>query len=65
MTTRIEILLDERLDPLYEAVIEATEEAIVNALFAASDVRGVDDHFVPAVPVGDVVAALKSHGIIK
>lgn len=65
MTTRIEILLDERLDPLYEAVIEATEEAIVNALFAARDMKGVDDHFVPAAPVDDIVSELKTRGFVK
>ena len=31
MVYRVKILLDQRLDPLYEAVIEATEEAILNA----------------------------------
>ena len=35
MTATLEVLLDEACDPLYEAVVEAAEEAIVNALFMA------------------------------
>jgi D-aminopeptidase len=51
MVTRIKILLDQRLDPLYEAVIEATEEAILNALCMATDMEGQSGHFVPALPL--------------
>jgi D-aminopeptidase len=42
MTTRIDILLDRAIGPLYEAVIEATEEAILNALLAAGSMTGRD-----------------------
>jgi L-aminopeptidase/D-esterase-like protein len=41
-TIRLEMLLNERLDPLFYAVIEATEEAIVNALLAAEAMSGRD-----------------------
>jgi D-aminopeptidase len=50
----MKILLDQRLDPLYEAVIEATEEAILNALCAARDLDGVNGNLVRALPLGDV-----------
>jgi len=33
-----------RLDALFEAAAEATEQAIVNALFAAETVRGFRGH---------------------
>jgi D-aminopeptidase len=36
----LEMLPNERLDPLFYAVIEATEEAIVNALLAAETMTG-------------------------
>ena len=32
----MKILLDQRLDPLYEAVMEATEEAILNSMCMAA-----------------------------
>ena len=44
MVYRVKILLDQRLDPLYEAVIEATEEAILNAMCMARDLTGVSGH---------------------
>ncbi|HZZ93471.1 MAG TPA: P1 family peptidase [Usitatibacter sp.] len=38
------LLHDGRLDPLFEAAADATEQAIVNALFSASRVRGFRGH---------------------
>jgi len=54
MVYRMKILLDPRLDPLYEAVIEATEEAILNSLCAARDLDGVNDTLRRALPIGEV-----------
>ncbi len=54
MVYRMKILLDERLDPLYEAVIEATEEAILNALCMARDLDGVNGNVSHALPLADV-----------
>jgi D-aminopeptidase len=54
MVYRMKILLDQRLDPLYEAVIEATEEAILNALCQARDLDGVNGHLCHALPLADV-----------
>jgi len=44
-------LLDQKLNPLYAAAIETTEEAILNALCMAEDMSGYDDHIVPAIPL--------------
>ncbi len=54
MVYRMKILLDQRLDPLYEAVIEATEEAILNALCMARDMDGVNGNVSRALPLADV-----------
>jgi D-aminopeptidase len=54
MVYRMKILLDQRLDPLYEAVIEATEEAILNALCQARDMDGVNGNLSKALPLADV-----------
>jgi D-aminopeptidase len=54
MVYRMKILLDQRLDPLYEAVIEATEEAILNALCMARDLDGANGNVVRALPLDDV-----------
>lgn len=54
MVYRIKVLLDARLDPLYEAAMECTEEAILNALCMAEDMEGVNGNFCPALPLDAV-----------
>jgi D-aminopeptidase len=51
MIYRMKILLDQHLDPLYEAAIEATEEAILNSLCMAREMEGVSGNFAPALPL--------------
>ncbi len=61
MTTRLEVLLDPACDGLYEAVVECTEEAIVNALCMADGMRGQSNHFAPALPLDRLVEILERH----
>jgi D-aminopeptidase len=44
-------LADPELNPLFQAAIETTEEAILNALCMGTDLHGIDDHFCPALPL--------------
>ena len=44
-------ITDQRLDPLFEAVQDATEEAILNSLLRATDTTGRAGHRVQAVPL--------------
>lgn len=64
MVYRMNVLLDARISPLYRAVVEATEEAILNALFMAEDMEGIDGHFAPALPVDTVREILQRRGVI-
>jgi L-aminopeptidase/D-esterase-like protein len=48
----------ERLDPYYEAVVQAAEEAVVNALVANEDMTGRDGHRSPALPRDRVTGLL-------
>lgn len=59
---RIEMLPEEALDPLFEAVAEAVEEAVLNALFANRDMTGIDDRLVRALPAAEVAAILAAAG---
>ena len=59
MVARVKFLLDTRMDPLYRAAIEATEEAILNALFMAEEMVGVDGHHAPALPLPEVADVLR------
>lgn len=54
---RLSFLPWGQVDPFYEAVVEAVEEAVVNSLVANEDMTGRDGHRSPALP-RDRVAAL-------
>jgi microcompartment protein CcmL/EutN len=56
------MLPNDVLDPVFRATVEATEEAIVNAMIAARDMVGVDDHKVIALPHDQLRAVLKRYG---
>jgi L-aminopeptidase/D-esterase-like protein len=56
--SRLEFVPWERLDPYYEAVVQATEEAVVNALVANEDMTGRDGHRSPALPRDRVTGLL-------
>ena len=49
---------DEDIDPFFEAVVQATEEAILNSMVANEAMTGRDGNFVPALPHAVVKAAL-------
>jgi D-aminopeptidase len=58
----LKMLPNDSLDPVFRATVEATEEAIVNAMVAAQDMTGVDDHRVIALPHAALRAVLKKYG---
>lgn len=51
------------ISALFSAVIEATEEAIINAIFAGRGMTGRDNHYVPGLPVDRVRAILRAYGL--
>ncbi|MAO40373.1 MAG: aminopeptidase [Pseudohongiella sp.] len=61
----IEAWPNDLMTPLFQAVVEATEEAIYNALFKASDVRGVNGDRHPQLPVGGGLQILRERGVIE
>ena len=60
-TATSDVLLDEACDPLYEAVVECTEEAIVNALCMADEMRGQSGHVAPALPLDKLTEILRRY----
>ena len=62
LTHAVTMLRNERLNPVFEATIQATEEAITNALVAARTMVGRDDFEVPALPHDRLRAALVKYG---
>ncbi|MGO9039372.1 MAG: P1 family peptidase [Steroidobacteraceae bacterium] len=58
----LKMLPNDSLDPVFRATVEATEEAIVNAMVAARDMEGVDGHRVIAIPHQALRAVLEKYG---
>jgi D-aminopeptidase len=53
---------DRRLDAIFAATVEATEEAVLNALWTATDTTGRDGRLVRALPHEPVLELLRRHG---
>ena len=57
----VQVLADDDLSPLFLAIVESTEEAVLNSLFAATTTRGFAGHVAEALPVDRVVEILRHH----
>jgi D-aminopeptidase len=53
------------MTPLFQAVVEATEEAVYNALFKATAVDGVNGDQFPPLPVAAVIQLLRERGVLS
>jgi L-aminopeptidase/D-esterase-like protein len=58
----VRMLDNERMGPLFEAVVAATEEAVVNALVAGRTMTGYQGHTVLGLPHDRLRDILKRHG---
>jgi D-aminopeptidase len=59
---RTEMLPNARVNPLFYATVQATEEAILNAMLAATTMIGADDLRVYALPHDRLLAAMRKYG---
>jgi len=59
---RVAMLSDDVIDPVYEAAVQATEEAIINAMLAARTMTGANWYRVEALPHDGVREVLARHG---
>jgi len=55
------MLPNDSLDPLFLATVQATEEAVVNAMVAAETMKGINDHEVIALPHDQLREVLKKY----
>lgn len=55
------LLHNDFVTPLFLATIEATEEAILNSLFMATDMKGKAGRAMPALPLDKVIPILKKY----
>lgn len=61
---RERLVANDAMSPLFEAVIEATEEAVYNSLFKAETTEG-NGRRVEALPVERVIEILKARGALR
>jgi len=61
----LQMLPNERLDPLFGATVQATEEAVTNALVAADSMTGADDIRAYRLPHARLVEILRKYGRIS
>ena len=59
------MLPNDRINPIFQATVQATEEAIVNALLAAETMTGADGARVYALPEERMLAALRKYGRLR
>jgi L-aminopeptidase/D-esterase-like protein len=52
---------NDLLNPVFAATVEATEEAIINAMIAATSMTGIENHHVTALPHDQLRAVLKKY----
>ena len=64
-TPSLVMLPNDRIDPLFRATIDATEEAVVNAMLAADTMTGADGIRVFGLPGDRVVAVLRKYNRMK
>jgi D-aminopeptidase len=60
--TAEESFADADLNPLFAAAVDATEEAVLGALWAAPDVAGRENRVARGLPHAEVLALLREHG---
>jgi D-aminopeptidase len=57
----LKMLPNEKIEPLFAATVQATEEAIINAMVAAETMTGIENHKVIALPHDRLRAVLKKY----
>jgi len=58
---KIQLYPNDKMGVLFEATIQATEEAILNAMVAAQTMEGINGNMAPALPHGLVMEILKKY----
>ncbi len=55
------MLPNEKIEPVFAATVQATEEAIINAMIAAETMTGIENHKVIALPHAKLREVLKKY----
>ena len=58
---QLTMLPNDQINPVFSATVEATEEAIINAMVAAETMIGIENHKVIALPHDKLREVLKKY----
>lgn len=58
---KLVMMPNDALDPIFLATVQATEEAVINAMVAAETMKGIDDHEVIGLPHDRLREVLKKY----
>jgi len=62
---QLTMLPNDSLNPIFLATVQATEEAVINAMIAAETMKGIDDHEVMALPHDRLREVLRNHNRLE
>lgn len=62
---KVDLLANEKMSPLFLAVVEATEEAIYNSLFAATSMKGRGGNSAESIPVKRTIEILQKYNLLE
>ena len=63
--TKVDVLPNDQINPLFEATVEAVEESIINAMVAAETMEGINGNKSYALPHKSVMDILKKYNRLK
>jgi D-aminopeptidase len=62
---QITMLPNDKLDPIFLATVQATEEAVINAMIAAETMTGVNNRTVKALPHDELQSILQKYNVLR
>jgi len=63
--TNVEMISNDRINPLFEATVQAVEESIINAMVAAETTEGINGNKAYALPHSRVIEILKKYNRVR
>jgi L-aminopeptidase/D-esterase-like protein len=63
--TKVDELPNDLINPLFDATVQAVEEAIINAMVAAETTEGINGNKSYALPHKTVIDLLRKYGRVK
>jgi D-aminopeptidase len=60
-SSNVQMLTNDQMDSLFEATVQATEEAVVNAMIGAKTMTGINGHTVEALPHDRLCEVLRKY----